>query len=829
MSLKKCLIAFVSSILLLFPRIKLNGCGPFLWDESFRFWLFQPNLVNNDALLPFTYSSNLYFRAGNRGEDGGMVFDSSYEKVNVAEWQTELPSAKTSDIYALLYQTEPNTYFRKMKGDSLRGNSFVQALKNQSDLKAYFDFAKQCEYEFSISQNASGEWLNAGRDSTTIKKLIPKAEALIKSSKSTFVSLRAAYQLIKAYEYLDNTEGVKKTFDAYIKGSKSMSWIIGSALFYYAKAQPEGVARNLWAANCFERTVDKRLQALKLIDINQRQETLVEACDGHQRAVVSTMLALRYPGRALENMQTIYADDPSVLELPMLIEREINKLEDWLFSYKLTNNDTYISRIIRAPKKKNEQGEEYVDDPLDGLDGKYAQIQQINWQSDRAYLDDVIAFVDKLMSENKVKNRPFILLSAAHLAFLKQDLTRTRQHLATLRTQQNVPNNIRVQAELTEVLCDLYATPSNTTAIEEAITRFDATLKKAKNDIADYETFREQIYLFISKKFIADGKIAKGCLLSMMTERHTKDILGYIDENGYHRLYALAKPADFDEALRILATPKTDFEKFLAAEKRPYSLNQDAHYDEKTDKWIVEPQKRAWDLDKIRDYKATYYIRHDQIDSALSVLKTIPRSKWQEEPYQSMLNCNPFYIDLQHPHAATFADSTKYDKVSFLERMISLRNETATNPSVSAQNYYLLGNAYFNMSWRGNFWLMSDITWGTGESYSNYFDDDKAFLDSYFGLERAQKQYELCLKSTNDEKLAALCHFMIGYCVDARAKFQYYQKVNRWDDKTPEPPKTDNPANAVFKNRFPNRLNTYAAVDYWCTNYGNLARVYSGF
>ena len=826
MSFKKWLIAFISGVLMLFPRLELDGCGPMLYDEAFRVWLFQPNLVNNEALLPFTYTSTLFFQAGKTDDgDAYIALDSTYLKTNVTEWQAECPSAKTVDIHALLYETDPNTYFEKIKSNGLNQNTFVQALKNKPELLAYFNFAKQCEYAFNGGSRPNPDWFEA--DTIATQTLVPKAEALLKSAKQPFVRLRTAYQLIKAYEYLDNTEGVKKIFDAHIKSSKSTSWIVGSALFYYAKAQPEGVARNLWATNCYEKTQDKKFQSLKLINREKRTETVAEACDDKQRALAATLMTLQYPGRSLDEIQAVYTANPTQSELPMLIEREINKLEDWLYTYELTSARTNLHESVH--RLANGTSFEALDYSSKDYAQKEAAQQAANWQSDRIYLNNVAGFVDKLISENKVKDREFMLLSGAHLAFLTQNFEKTRTYLATLKTLPNVPANVRVQADLTRVLCDLYAAPTISAEVEASIAQFETTLQKEKKVITDFETFRQQVYLFIGKKFIAQGKVGRGCLLTMMSERFTKYVSAFAHENGYHRLFGLAKPADFDDVLQIINTPKTAFERFLAAEKRPY-LTEEGHYDEKTDEWVVIKSPRQWDVNKIKDYKASYYVRHDQMDNALAVFKTIPLTYWQEEPYSTMLNCNPFYIDLAHPHATIFADSTKYNKTTFTQRVVALQNEAKRDPSVSAKNYYLLGNAYFNISWKGNFWLMSDISWGTSESYSEYFTEDNTFANNYFGLERAQKYYELCLKTTNDVKLAALCHFMIGYCSETRTDYNFYKgNENRWDPNAPKPPDFDNPYNGVFESKFPNSLAIYGGRDYWCTHYENLAKLYSGF
>lgn len=834
-SFKKLLIVFSSIALLFYPYYSVNSCVNGPEQESYRFWLFQPNLVNNEALIPFTYSTNLYFHAGSSGENLEEVFDSTFVKVNIQEWKEQLPSLKENDAYHLLYNTDPDAYKRQVKGDSLKQNTFYQALKGNTDLLSYFNFAKTCEDAFTSGDyTQEGDW-TWKKDSSSIEKVAHEATQRLSSAKSPFIRQRLAYQLIKAYEYLNNTEGVRKIFDTYIKDSKSNSWIVGSAMYYYAKAQPSIASRNYWAALCFEKSLDKKLQAIKLLDIEQPVASLNTINDTRIKSLVATMLALRNPGRSLESLKLVYDANPNLPEINMLVEREINKLEDWLFSYKITGSDTYLSRIIRHPKKKNDYGGYDYQDPLyDNDDKKYEDIQKANWASDRAYLNEVLSFVDKIISENKAKDRPFLLLAGAHLAFLKEDFNQTLKYLNVLRGEKKLASNIKVQADLTELLCAFYDKNKNIATIEEAILRFDESLHKSQKDITDFETFRQQIYLFMYKKFFEMSELTKACLLSMKSERHAPDRWAEGNpSSGYSRIYAYCKPSDFDDVLRILQQPKTAFERFLANEKRPYNIYGTYRYNEKTQNYDHFPPAKEWDINKIKDYKMMYYIRHEQLDSALMVCKTIPRSFWQSSPYNEMLNCNPFYVALPNTHTPNVADSTRYDKQTCLERMVQLRNDAEKNPTEYAKNYYLLGNAYFSLSWHGNFWLMSDIYWGNGHESSHYFDKDNSFTHNYFGLDWARKQYELCLRNTKDERLAALCHFMIGYCANAKAEYAFYEKQSQLpydpNNPTPEPPKVGNPANQLFNNRFPRRLGLYANMDYWCTHYENLALMYSGY
>jgi hypothetical protein len=107
----------------------------------------------------------------------------------------------------------------------------------------------------------------------------------------------------------------------------------------------------------------------------------------------------------------------------------------------------------------------------------------------------------------------------------------------------------------------------------------------------------------------------------------------------------------------------------------------------------------------------------------------------------------------------------RYNKRTIVERMIALKKEADRNPSKRALNHYLLGNAYYNMSWHGKYWIMSRIAWSIHEM-SQWRDREVPgpWDDDYFGNARAKAHYLLAIRAAKDPVLKAMAVDMAGAC-----------------------------------------------------------------
>jgi hypothetical protein len=814
---KRFITVLISLLFITFPPQKMDSCGPDFDTEDARLWLFLPNLVNQEAMIPFTYSHDWMFNSASNldfknDEHLYKKLNLEHYAVNVKEWAQVVPNVKSEDIYKALYEVNSDMFCSQLESNSFDNNSFINALQKKKDLWEYFLIAKECEHYF-----AGSGWADP-KVKDKLTALPAKIEKILRGTKNPFIRQRTAYQLIKAYEYTEQQDKGLKIFDEFFKKDTAAqkSWVYGHACYHYARANDSFIdTKWLYFARAFRLAPDKRyVTMLKLpldfydgSDINFFKTELKssETTDA-DRMAWATIKALRYPGRSLTMLQKIYRSEPNNKEFLLLIEREINKIEDWLF----TNNsvtDYYGSRLAlntegvhRVLQEKKNTDDEYK--PIQKAE--YERMVLANRQSDLAYLQELSTFIEQVAKEGKSSDKTFINLAAAHLSFMRKDVNKTRQYVAAVRQDTKAPLNIRSQADVTEVLAGIYASSSFDKGLENSIMELDKTMARDTAKLVEGKQWMSLVYSFIADKFIQAGRNAEGCMLLMRTKRE----LGWVGAsfssiNGYNKLFELGKPNDFDQAIQIIEKPNTPFEKFLSSSRKP----------------LVEG-KWTYDTYKLRNYKATYYLRHDQWDSARVVLSQIPKSYWQKEPYKSMLYCNPFYVDIQHPHLTVKADSTRFDKLAFVEKVIQLKNEFNSNPTQYARNAYLIGNAYYNCSWHGNSWLMLDLAWGNGFSNSGmYGDDPKAFADNFYRHNKAIEWYEKAAANSADPSLKALSSFMVDWC--EKQGFEYWEyKSEEHDDKQPKP---------ILRNVLNQLPAPFAKTDYWCQQYENLAHKYSGY
>lgn len=806
----------ISALLLIFPALDAQLC---IWEgdsEDTRFWLFQPNLLGASDLMPFNYSVFLLYSPNNeenpRRYESDLYqpqLDTTFYNTNVREWATVAgATAKTEDIRQILYRTAPDV-FRKDLTRLEAKNSFLQSLKNLGDegeVYNYLKFSKRCESELSTQT----EWLyepEPDSNKNMRQRVIVEGEKLLATAKKPFVRLRAAYQVMKLYHYQQDTQKVIQLYENNIQRFTYKSWIRGSADFYYAVAMPSSEWRNYWLMQTFSKSEDKRGRSIQFFERDNEdiyKKSLALAKNPREKALMLTMTSLKTPGRELRRMKEIYDLDGTLPELAMLMQREINKLEDWLYSVDVMKN--YMPSL-----RKGDEPEE-PENPNEDYEARQKRIYERNIKSDYLYLQQVESFTKQILGDTKQTNRAFWTMAAAHLAFMQKKFGEAKNFAAQIKTMQNVPLNISVQARLTTLLSDFMTQPTEGGAWEAQVIDFYNFLEKEKNNLTDVPSFRVRVANFIAAKLEGAGQRLRAHLLF---EKFSMNY-GTYTSSFYKKLFNKTTPAEYDALIYLLQNPKTPFERFLVEKGLPSQSvyepvtmpNGEVEYKDKT--------PRVWDLNKLRDYKATYYIRQDKLDSALAVFRTIPNEYWKNEPYSSMLNCNPFFVDWRNTHAPNRADSVRFNKKTFIERLVQLKKEFDNDPIKYAKNCHLIGNAYYNMTQAGNYWLMWDIEWITGD-YAGIRTPNN---DAYFGCILARKYYELGVKNIKEEKLANICYFMVEQCNII------------WDNyleravKNGKPPKPTTFA-AEYLRLFPNNKK-YTNMKYWCQEYENITYSFVG-
>lgn len=146
------------------------------------------------------------------------------------------------------------------------------------------------------------------------------------------------------------------------------------------------------------------------------------------------------------------------------------------------------------------------------------------------------------------------------------------------------------------------------------------------------------------------------------------------------------------------------------------------------------------------------YAQQDKLEEALVALKAVSSKE--------TLYGNPFTIHIKDCHDCDHeaVQKTKYTKASFIEKMIEMKGIAQSKPAEAAQNYFLVANGFYNMTYFGNARLFYD----NRVDNSIYLYEHGILPEENNDL--ALKYYLLALRSSTDKEFKAKCTFMAAKC-----------------------------------------------------------------
>lgn len=787
-------ISIITFILL--PYEKLSSCFFATSEErgNYNFMLFQSNLAQAGNLEYFLYDvwDSWYYR--NEIEATKMPADTAYYFTNVAEWQDEIGhTAQDKDVFDILYKTDPNI-FKKNEKSLVNSNSFVKSVKQRPELWEYLKFAKKGEDYMSDVEWAWNEAKQANvisMNGDEMKNLVKVGLKMTEQSRSPFIKLRSAYLTMKLQNYLQDTLGVRNNFNKNFKNSTSKSWVVGSSYFYNAISYGDYVQRNVWYAQAFAKSIDKRQLVTQYFRSDGTEEFLKATSDKLTKANILILTALNKKSPQLENIKKVYQYDPQNKDLGILIHKEVNKMEDWLITPQVTDYKENEDHFFKPKSEDDYDIEPYQneDESAESFQKRVEKYRATNRANDLKYCAQLVKFITKIAQEGKQSAiQPLLLMSVAHLNFIKKDWAGFDDFIQQVEAMPNTSKAIKTQIRLSKFVTwaarqQNFYDPS----VQEQFLNFFDDLDKNQKDLPNYAKIRSQLALYCASEFIKRYEVAKGILMLSKTDRIWGDYAGFMVKNLYHQLLEVGKPKDYEEIINILQkTNKSRLERFLTSEPVPYTGNSDQYYDEKSDEWKTIKKDKKWDIDKIKEYLSMYYLRHDDIPKAYDAIKDLPESFWKQPIFESYMNVNAFHVNLRKPHSITAEDSIKFNKKQILKKILDLKIELQQDSMKYADNNLWLGNAYYNMSDIGNSWLMWDV-WSGGATLNE-------------PLIRAEQYFKKGLQTSQNPKVAAYCSVMANFCS---------RKGLRIDD-------LNNSYMNVFKKRFPNEA-VLATNKYWCS------------
>lgn len=414
--LKIFVIVFINILCLCLPVRIAVGCGPQLFFNGYSF--LNPDIIDQDSEYApyFFYFKDFYEHFENTKtiqtqsnlEEWKNIF---CEQVPVLAIEQIIYDAPTSDIKLLRTAINNKKY---PLPNRLKANPFARHLKEQkcSNTVDYLIFAKDCEPHVSYHD----AWDSPGRDTLKMQSLIERGLREFRKTKSNYIKLRYAYQLIRLAHYKKNYPQTLELYKYLLPKTDPIEsilnhWIMGhraGAMMYMGKTVEASYLFSLIFENCPSKR-ESAYRSFRISNEAEWQAALLLCQNDRERSTLYAIRASSESSRAAEEMAKIYELYPQSPNLELLLVKEMKKLEKDLLGAGFNDKSRQNKRFFGVPRK------------------------------DRGNL--VISlhdFVKKCIEEKKVKNLQLWQVADGYLEFLAGDL------YAADRTFSKIENDIDI-------------------------------------------------------------------------------------------------------------------------------------------------------------------------------------------------------------------------------------------------------------------------------------------------------------------------------------------------------------------------------------------------
>ncbi|MCC9020365.1 hypothetical protein [Flavobacterium lipolyticum] len=716
-----------SSLLFVFSVQVSLACGWSVSPETSRLALFKAQREGFFKLTPFYYSADNYY-------DTHTVSGADQE-LNCTEWKKKLGSqVDPKDVHVILYETDAEKFETAYETKSLKKvfdkNTFIEALllsKNKALLN-YILFAKKLEYNSNPDVKWES-WGNIGYDSKDHKIAdVSDFEKKIKTAKDSFLKQRYAFLLLRYSFYASDKNEVIRLYDTYFAADKN-TILSPWALYYKALCVEDLALQNYLLSKVFVSCEEKSFAVLQHYNWKLTAETLALAQNDEERSVILAIEGLRNPAPGLKNIQEVYELSPNSLYLSFLIGREVNKLEDWIFTPQYTND--------RTPSVVFDSTVWYEN---------YAKAKEENFRNDILYLRELEYYLISIREQTSGEQKDYITAAIAQLCFIGDEIDLGKKYTDMISEKAN--SSIQMQKNIQLALVSLKQDDLKNNEVQNQLFKyFDSVENLVETDLGLFKNLYS-LYRIASKDFAAKGDRVTAGLLAMKSDIKNEgeysayntpyfySYIGYFDRNS-------ATEADIDRLIALQEKKdKTPFERYICS-------------------GTIAPNVNYY-----KDLKGTIAFRNNNLELAYQTFASMPKDFWEKNyAYKDFLNENPFTPKILQRDTERKFDY-RFNKADFIAQLIQLKKQNTATSNLK------LAHAYFNVSYLGNSWMMTAYDWTSGESYVDYVYGDNSENEkkyqkgNYYNLTMAKMYYEKALKmskNTNEKALASLMIFECKY------------------------------------------------------------------
>lgn len=778
----KILLLCISTLVLISVIYTISwSCGPLLSSDQGRFSLFRPDLATGSNLEPFYYTER--FLNSYTPDPAGI----DYQR-NCEEWRifTENKAA-LNDIYTIQYNTDPDSFIAAYTGkkwDSYKNNSFVQWMlkKGNKETLQYMALAKKVEY----GQNTISDPWNPVERPYRFDSIAQVALKEAEGKLPVFLKQRYAFQAVKLWYYAGDTVSKRNaiaTYDKYLKNQNSIASTWG--LVYYAMLQNSRTERTRYLLQAFDKSEEKKVFAYKQVSLQDLSTFEKMNTDTALVPVIYAMKAIKNPGKALAEIQDVYRYAPNSAYLPLLISREINKLEDWLLTPEVLGFSSWMKEN-EYYRQAAQSGEEH--------NTTYNEYAQKNWAKDKTYLRDVRRFLQTMLERNYA-NKNFLRLAIVHLYHMEGNYNEAKSYLVDVDAlnEKAWQTQLEIERLISLIHLNEIREPETKAHIYAGIKRLEQQgllplqyqhLNEDDSGSAISDELRDdmsEVLLLLSREFKHKGDVLTAGMLYQKADIITNEYDGFSSDTAfrYNQIAYFdryASPETIDSLLTFKHnTGKTEFEQYITP--------------------------RKWAADEFYlDLKGTIQVREKKYYEALATFSAMPEQFWAHSyefkdylPAKSILNSGTLLPTESGPNTLYPYPSKKLLLEDIIRQQEALN--ATSSPAKKANIYFLLGNAYYNISFYGKAWMLFSYGNSESEVYSNtednrwhnwaffsFYPNSVKYGNSYYRLSDAMDMYYRAYNHAgSNRELAAKSLLMLTYCdhlvnKDPYAEKKYYSK-----------------------------------------------------
>jgi hypothetical protein len=642
MQMRSALFSIFFSILVFLPRAtSIHACGFSPESEELRFMLFSPDLLHNKAWWAFFYNERSHYL-------DGQVVSYDDEDILTREWINKLEiDADRTLVRKLLFQSPI---------DSSTSHPVFEKLLKQTPFRKYYEIAKQCEQVADFGDPWEDQGVFVKRDENR-KSLIETLEKIYNGETDPFYVRKYAFQLLRLAYYDEN----RSVFDNYykkhfVKGQRDVLFWWGThyqSMMLDKRQQVDSA--NYLHALVFSNSTNKMLVSKTNFSKRNSERVLSLAQNDKERADIYLLMAVINPGRALEEIQQVYRLFPEHRHLPLLLTREINKVEDWL------GTSQFITAALYSSRDDNDMQ---------------------NRRRDAAHAGELLRLMEQM---GEVRNAPkgFHTLAISYLNLLLGNVAKAKSIFAPSDADPEVVFLIRGM----ELLAIVQSQDVRMRDTQDHIGRiYDLMIKER------HAKFEGEKFLFSLSSYLRYVFREKGLnhLAGLFDNYAVNKFCTTCHNNtfAYEQVRYFDKDASISDVRKVLALfDKSDLNTLEEILLMPYS-----------------------NKNYLFDVLSVKLLREGRVEEALDVLKNVPDEFWYSF-YNAVenLNLDPFR---HNTSLLTAPGMTTYNKREILERMVSLEKDISSDHAHRALQLFQLANAWYNFS--DHAWFMISYGWTSG-------------------------------------------------------------------------------------------------------------------